>query len=230
MKILHLDCSPRGQASESYRIAQQIIGFLLERDPAAVLVRRMIGAGAISHIDESYATALGATEQSSAEISPTGSMSRSEELIVELESSDVVVIGTPMHNFTVPSALKAWIDHVVRVRRTFNITAEGYVGTLRDRPVFIAVSSGGRYSGGRTRQPDFLTPYLKAVLGTIGLHDLTFFSAQGSAGGPKVVAEARTRTDQALQEYFSSDAASGTTSPRVTSDGSGPAFRMNMSN
>jgi FMN-dependent NADH-azoreductase len=206
MKILHLDCSPRGQAAESYRISQQIIGFLLEREPAALVVRRIVGAGAISHIDASYATALGATEPSSAEMSPTGSMSRSEELIVELESSDVVVIGTPMHNFTVPSALKAWIDHVVRVRRTFNITAEGYVGTLRDRPVFIAVSSGGRYSGTRTRQPDFLTPYLRAVLGTIGLHDLTFFAVEGSAGGPEAVAEARTRTDQALQEYFSSDA------------------------
>jgi FMN-dependent NADH-azoreductase len=206
MKILHLDCSPRGQAAESYRISQQIIGFLLEREPAALVVRRIVGAGAISHIDASYATALGATESSSAEITPSGSMSRSEELIVELESSDVVVIGTPMHNFTVPSALKAWIDHVVRVRRTFNITAEGYVGTLRDRPVFIAVSSGGRYSGTRTRQPDFLTPYLRAVLGTIGLHDLTFFAVEGSAGGPEAVAEARTRTDQALQEYFSSDA------------------------
>jgi FMN-dependent NADH-azoreductase len=206
MKILHLDCSPRGQAAESYRISQQIIGFLLEREPAALVVRRIVGAGAISHIDASYATALGATEPSSAEMSPTGSMSRSEELIVELESSDVVVIGTPMHNFTVPSALKAWIDHVVRVRRTFNITAEGYVGTLRDRPVFIAVSSGGRYSGTRKRQPDFLTPYLRAVLGTIGLHDLTFFAVEGSAGGLEAVAEARTRTDQALQEYFSSDA------------------------
>jgi FMN-dependent NADH-azoreductase len=229
MKILHLDCSPRGQASESYRISQQIIGFLQARNPAAVLVRRVLGAGAISHIDESYATALGATERSSVEMTPTGSMSRSEELIVELESSDVVVIGTPMHNFTVPSALKAWIDHVVRVRRTFNITPEGYVGTLRDRPVFIAVSSGGRYSEARTRQLDFLTPYLRAVLGTIGLHDLTFFSVQGSAGGPKAVAEARTRTDQALQEYFSSGAASGKTSPRATSDGSGPALGMNMS-
>jgi FMN-dependent NADH-azoreductase len=209
MNILHLDCSPRGQASESYRVAQQIIGFLQEREPAAVLVRRAVGAGAISHIDASYATALGARERSSAELSPSGSMSRSEELIVELESSDVVVIGTPMHNFTVPSALKAWIDHVVRVRRTFSITAEGYVGTLRDRPVFIAVSSGGRYSGGRTRQPDFLTPYLKAILGTIGLHDVTFFAVEGSAGGPEAVAEARTRTDRALQEYFSSDAAPG---------------------
>ena len=75
---------------------------------------------------------------------------------------------------------------------------------LRDRPVFVAVSSGGRFSGERARQPDFLTPYLKAILGTIGLHDLTFFSVQGTVSGPDAVAEARTKTDQALQEYFSS--------------------------
>lgn len=206
MKILHLNCSPRGQASESYKISEKIIGFLLKREPTAILVNRMLSGGAIPHIDGSYATALGETQQSSAETFPVGSMSQSEVLIQELESSDFVVIGTPIHNFTVPSALKSWIDHIVRVRRTFNTTAEGYVGTLRDRPVFIAVSSGGRYSGERTRQPDFLTPYLKAVLGTIGLHDLTFFSVEGSASGPEAVAEARKRTDQALQEYFSSDA------------------------
>ena len=73
---------------------------------------------------------------------------------------------------------------------------------LRDRPVLVAVSSGGRFSGERARQPDFLTPYLKAILGTIGLHDLTFFSVQGTVSGPDAVAEARTKTDQALQEYF----------------------------
>ena len=203
IKILHVSCSPRGQASESYRISQKIIGFLLQSEPTAILVNRVIGGGAISHIDASYATALGATQQSSAEIFPQGSMSQSEELIQELESSDVVVIGTPMHNFTVPSVLKAWIDHIVRIRRTFNVTRDGKVGALRDRPVFVAVSSGGRFSGERARQPDFLTPYLKAILGTIGLHDLTFFSVEGSALGPDAMAEARTRTDQALQAYFS---------------------------
>jgi FMN-dependent NADH-azoreductase len=130
-------------------------------------------------------------------------MSRSEELIRELEGADVVVIATPMHNFTVPSALKAWIDHIVRVRRTFNSAANGYVGTLPDRPVFIAVSSGGRFSGPRARQPDFLTPYLKAIFGTIGLHDLTFFSAEGSALGPDALSDASVRADQALQGYFS---------------------------
>jgi FMN-dependent NADH-azoreductase len=207
MQILHVVCSPLGYASESYKLSRTIVGCLLAREPTAVIVNRMIGDGAIPHIDESYAAALGAAKQSAVEISPEGSMSLSEELIEELESSDFVVIGTPLHNFTVPSALKAWIDHIVRIRRTFNKSAEGYVGTLRDRPVFIAVSSGGRYSGARARQPNFLTPYLKAILGIIGLHDLTFFSIEGSTVGPDAVAEARARTDQALRDYFFSDAA-----------------------
>jgi FMN-dependent NADH-azoreductase len=204
MKILHVACSPRGQASESDRLSQTIIGLLLKREPTAIVVNRVIGGGALSHIDGSYATAMGATQQSPAEISPAGSMARSEELIQELESADVLVIGTPMHNFTLPSALKAWIDHVVRVRRTFNVTPQGKVGTLSDRPVFVAVSSGGRFSGERARQPDFLTPYLKAILATIGLQDLTFFSIEGSALGPDALAEARARTDRALEDYFSS--------------------------
>lgn len=203
-KILHVSCSPRGQVSESYRISQKIIEWLREREPTAILVNRMIGGGAIPHIDESYATALGGTQQSISEIFPRGSMSRSEELIQELESSDYVVIGTPMYNFTVRSALKAWIDHIVRVRRTFNTSKDGYVGVLRDRPVFVAVSSGGRYSGERTRQPDFLTPYLKTVLGVIGLHDVTFFSVEGSSLGLDALADARVRVERTLQEYFSS--------------------------
>ena len=82
------------------------------------------------------------------------------------------------------------------------MTADGKVGALRDRPVFVAVSSGGRFSGERAHQPDFLTPYLKAILGTIGLHDLTFFSVEGSALGPGALAEARTKADQAMQAFF----------------------------
>lgn len=199
-KILHLICSPRGQASESYRLSQKIVGHLLDGEPTATVIIRPISG--VADIDESYATALGATERSCLEMFVEGSMSRSEELIQELESADFVVIATPMHNFTVPAALKAWIDHVVRVRRTFDVTAQGKLGALRDRPVFVAVSSGGRFSGDRAHQPDFLTPYLKAILGTIGLHDLTFFSVEGSALGPDALAAARTKADQATQRFF----------------------------
>jgi FMN-dependent NADH-azoreductase len=202
MRILHLSCSPRGQAAESHRLSQKIIGFLLRREPTATLVTRVVGSG-LPHIEGNYAAALGAGQATPAEIARAGSFSQSEELIRELENSDVLVIGTPMHNFTVPSGLKAWIDHVVRVRRTFHVTAEGRTVVLRDRPVFVAVSSGGRYSGPHARQPDFLTPYLKAVLAAIGLHDPVFFSVEGSALGPDAVAEARRRTEEALQAYFS---------------------------
>jgi FMN-dependent NADH-azoreductase len=204
MKILHVSCSPRGPASQSYRLSQKIVGLLLESEPTALVIDRAIGGGAIPHIDESYASALGAAHKSPAELSPQGSMSLSEQLIQELEAADVVVIATPMHNFTVPSALKAWIDHVVRVRRTFTMTTAGKLALLRDRPVLVAVSSGGRFSGEHAHQPDFLTPYLKAVLGTIGLHDVTFFSVEGAAPGSEAAIKAGVSTDRALREHFSS--------------------------
>jgi FMN-dependent NADH-azoreductase len=198
--ILHVSCSPRGLNSESHRLSEKILSLLLKRDPAATVINRAIGDGAVSPVDEDYAI----SQQSAEDVSQAGSAALSDELIHELEISDFVIIGTPVHNFTVPSTLKAWIDHIARVRRTFDVTAGGKVGKLRDRPIFIAVSSGGRYSGEHARQPDFLTPYLKAVLGMIGLHDLTFFSVQGTAFGPDAVAAARSKTEQALRSYFAS--------------------------
>jgi FMN-dependent NADH-azoreductase len=204
MNILHVTCSPRGKASESYRISRRIIDFLQASEPKATVINRMLGGACMPPLDEQYATALGAAKSSSVELFADSSMAWSEELIEELESADVVVIGTPMHNFTVPAALKLWIDYIVRVGRTFNVTPDGKIGMLRDRPVFIAMSSGGRISGERARQPDFLTPYLQAILGTIGLHDLMFFTAQGTGADPDVVAEIRAETDRALQHCFSS--------------------------
>jgi FMN-dependent NADH-azoreductase len=199
MKILHVSCSPRGHASESYRLSSKIVGFLLRGNPAALVIDRVIGDGAMPPVDEDYAI----SQQASADVSRLGSAALSETLICELESADCVVIGTPVHNFTVPSSLKAWIDHIVRVRRTFDLTPQGKAGMLRDRPVFVAVSAGGRYSGERARQPDFLTPYLKAVLGIVGLHDLRFFSVEGTAFGPAAVDQTRITMDQALETFFS---------------------------
>ena len=154
MKILHVSCSPRGEASESNRLAQSIIGHLAHGSMASTVVTRNLGGGTLAHVDANYALAQ---HSATAEISQAGSVAASEELIQELDSADVVVIGTPMHNLSVPSALKAWIDHVVRARRTFKVTAQGKVGLLRDRPVYVAVASGGRFSGEHARQPDFLT-------------------------------------------------------------------------
>jgi FMN-dependent NADH-azoreductase len=200
MKILHVSCSPRGEAAESYRLSSRIVGLLRQRDPSAVLTHRIIGDGSIPHVDMNYAI----SQASLQDVSQDGSMALSEILVSEVENADVVVIGTPMHNLTVPSVLKAWLDHVVRARRTFEMTAAGKIGTLRDRPVYIAVASGGRFSGDRARQPDFLTPYLKTILAMIGLHDLRFFTVQGTGAPEDVVAETRTHADLELRDHFAS--------------------------
>ena len=198
MNILHIISSPRGQASESYRLSRKIVDLLLARHPAATVVARMVGDGSLSHVDENYAISQHSTE----DVSQEGTAATSAELIRELEGADIVVIGTPMHNFTAPSALKAWIDHVVRVRWTFNVGHHGKVPLLHDRPVYVAVSSGGKFSEDGTRQPDFLTPYLKAVFAIIGLRDLMFLSVQGTAFGPEAMAASRDQADRILQEHF----------------------------
>jgi len=220
LNILHISCSPRGHAAESDRLARKIVGFLLKRDPLAAIVDRVIGDGSLPHIDGNYALAQ---HSATAQVSQAGSIAISEELIRELEAADAVVIGTPMHNMSIPSALKAWVDHVVRARRTFNVTRQGKTGTLRDRPVFVAVSSGGRFSGERANQPDFLTPYLELVLGIMGLHDVTFFSVEGTGASEESVAEARARTDRVLEEYFLSGLNPGRTLPGSQQ----PYFRSN---
>lgn len=197
LKLLHITCSPNGHAAESHRLGRRIIDTLARDAPAAVL-ERDVGNGSLGHIDADYARA----QSSAAEPMPQGAAARSDLLIGELEAADLVVLSTPMHNLMVPSGLKAWIDHVVRARRTFALSPQGKQPLLRDRPVYIAIASGGVFSGPDARQPDFLTPYLRTVLAQIGLLDLHFFSVQGTARGPEALAETRTRTDEAIRGHF----------------------------
>ncbi len=110
-----------------------------------------------------------------------GALELSEALIQEVEAADVIVIGTPMNNLTVPSVLKAWIDQLLRAGRTFKSTPAGKMGMLRDRPVFIGIASGGVFTGERANQPDFLTTYLSVVLASIGLKTVQFLSVQATA-------------------------------------------------
>lgn len=109
-----------------------------------------------------------------------GSLDVSEALIREVEAADVIVIGTPMYNYTIPSTLKAWIDQILRVGRTMKSTTAGKVGMIRDRPVFIGVTSGGIFTGDRASQSDFLTPYLSVAFSSIGLKTLQFLSVEAT--------------------------------------------------
>lgn len=207
MSILHIICSPRGRDSESLRLSQRIIQRLIaaagEQPPAVV----EIDATALPHVDEDYAAALSAPKDPAEDVLQRGALRQSGQLIQALQEASHIVIATPMHNFTVSAALKVWIDHVVRVRSTFRITPEGKVGNLADRPVYVAISSGGEFSGESARQPDFLTPYVKHVLGTIGLKTVTFFSVQGTARGDAALNAARATAETALDDAALADSA-----------------------
>lgn len=203
MKILHLLASPRQEASNAWWLSRQIVERMAAQHPQAQVILRDLYATGIAHVDAAYADALGSPVASDGSDAGQGTLTLSDRLIEELEQADQVVIGTPMHNYTVPSVLKAWIDHVVRVRRTFAITPDGKAGLLRDRPVHVAVVSGGRFTGATARQADFLTPYLKVALATIGLHDLHFTVMEGLAAGAQAVRNERERVAVELDRQFS---------------------------
>ena len=119
MHILHIDSSPRRE-SHSRELSAAIVEKLLEVAPGASITRRDLGFEPLPHTVADYAAALASPATLAAP--PKGSLDVSEALIREVEAADVVVIGTPMHNFTIPSVLKAWIDQILRVGRTMMST------------------------------------------------------------------------------------------------------------
>lgn len=181
--VLLINASPHGQVSHANQLALELVAFLRHRYPRLELVERDLGAHPLPPLSIDYARALtAATPFDSPEFEV------SEALIGELERCDILLIATPMHNFTLPAALKLWIDYVLRIRRTFSSSLEeGKAGLLNDRPVYVLVSSGGFHQGKWAWQPNFLTAYLRHVFNTLGLFDLNFTYLQGLVFGEEAV-------------------------------------------
>lgn len=185
MRVLLINGSPHSAASHGYRLAQEMIGTLREQHAGLSVIERDLALDPPPPVDREYATAI--TTRGLVDMT---AFAWSERLIVELETSDRLIIATPMHNFTVPATLKLWIDYVLRIHRSFASTPDGKVGLMRDRPTVVIVGSGGFHAGERALQPDFLTPYLRYALGCVGIDDVTFVLLQGLAHGDDAVAHA----------------------------------------
>ena len=182
--ILQILVSPRPH-SFSRLIAREIVDRLERMYSGARVIDRDLAADPPPHPDLTlYDAILSPADNADPRFAP------SEALIAELEMADWVVIGTPMNNFTVPSTLKAWIDHIVRIRRTFASTPAGKVGLLHDRPVMVVSAHGGFCGDVPPAQPDFLTPYLRAIFHTIGIDQVEFIRLEGVTRGPDSVARA----------------------------------------
>ena len=128
----------------------------------------------------------------------------SDALIDELFAADTIALAVPMHNFSPPSTLKAWIDHITRAGRTFSYSSNGPDGLLKGKRAILVLASGGVYSNGPAKPFDFTEPYLRTVLGFIGITDVEVVRVEGvanSAIGPeKALASARTQSKHVLAQ------------------------------
>lgn len=202
LRVLHITASPRGTASESYRLSQHILQALARQAGDRPIACTVLDLYPLPGVDQDYTVTLASPIDPDNPPAADTSLHRSNQLITQLDAADVVVIATPMHNFTLPASLKTWVDHIVRIRVTFNATPQGKVGILRDRPVYVAIASGGFISGERARQPDFLRPYLKYTLSTVGLHDVRFITVEGTALGEEALQAGRAEALEAVAALF----------------------------
>ena len=180
MNILQINASARRDGANSTRLAHDVVARLRERHPGATLTVRDLAVTPQPVLDEA---ALGAMFTPAAQRSPeqAARVALDDALIAQLQAHDTLVLGVPMYNFGVPVQLKSWIDGVARAGVTFRYTATGTEGLLKDKKVYVALARGGIY---RDSPKDSQVPYLRSVLGFLGLTDVHFIYAEGLNMGP----------------------------------------------
>ena len=201
--ILLIESSPRGSDSYSHQAARSIVNELQTRDPDAQVLVRDLGQNPPPHVGLPFITGMYATpEQQTPE--QARALAFSDTLIDEIFAADTIVIAVPMHNLGISSRLKAWIDHVVRIGRTFSYGATGPQGLVKDKRAIVVLASGGVYSNERMKTFDFVEPYLRTILGFIGITDVDVVRVEGvanSAIGPeKALAAANTKSKQLVAQ------------------------------
>ncbi|MBY8314728.1 NAD(P)H-dependent oxidoreductase [Vibrio fluvialis] len=182
MKILLINSSPRQQTSSTYVLAQSLLQRVSTLTPVSVTEENVTR---LAQVDSEYSISVASIEQQHDE--STGSLAVSNRLIDDLIEADLVIVASPMHNFSLPAGLKSWVDHVVRAQKTFAITPTGKLGLLDDKPVYVLISSGGTFSGNDAYQPDFFTPYMKEILSTIGINSVSFFAIESTVSSHEVI-------------------------------------------
>jgi len=196
MKVLHIDASPRTVRSVTRKLTSAFINALRVKHPGLKVTHHDVGHHPPAFISDAWVGAAFAPADHD-DPAMKGVLHHSDELTSEVVAADVLVIGAPMHNFTVSASLKAWIDQVVRTDMTFRITEAGVEPLLKGKKAVIVTSRGGFVAG---TAYDFQEPYLRTILGFIGITDVTFVHAEGVNEGEKAREAAMTAAAAKLTE------------------------------
>jgi FMN-dependent NADH-azoreductase len=180
MKLLQVDSSARS-SSVTRQLTAKFVEEWKNNHPAGEVIHRDLTTTALPHITDDW----NGTHLEPSQLTPAQRdyLSTSDRLIEELLAADTIVIGAPMYNFAIPSTLKAWIDQIVRMGKTFSHGPGGRRGLLGGKNVIVITARGGAYQKGTpTEKLDFQEPYLRHIFGFIGVTDLTFIHADSQGG------------------------------------------------
>ena len=181
--LLHIHSSANLENSTSRQIGAQLVTHLRETHPGLQVTERDLARQPLPHIDENFISVIYSEPNHP-------NLKLSNQLVDELIQADAIVLEAAMYNFGIPSSLKAWIDHVARAGRTFSYQDGRPQGLLQGKKLYLVLGSGGVYSSGPSQAFDFQEPYLRSVLGFLGLTDVEVLRIEGTAMG---------QTEQALQ-------------------------------
>lgn len=206
MKLLHIDSSILAAGSVSRQLSAEAVAEFRKSHPDTTVEYLDLAVDTPNHFN---ADALGI--KIGVQAQPTEAQARenavSEKLVSQFLASDVIVMGVPLYNFTVPTQLKAWIDRLAQPGRTFKYGEKGPVGLAGGKQVFVLISRGGVYStteGGQALEHQ--ESYLKAIFGFFGITDVKFIRAEGLAMGDAVKAAAIATAQKQIEEAVQGEA------------------------
>ena len=191
-KILVINSSPRESRSRSRRLANTFVESWKQLAPDAPITFRDLASTNVPHISETWIAAA-FTPEPDRTAAEAQALQLSKVLIDELKEADVIVLAAPMHNWTITSSLKAYIDQVLRVNETWKLNTEDlsnpYIGLLTNKSLFLLTSRGaqGYEQGEYNEHMNFQTPYLKMVFNIIGITDIQEITVDGEGYGPEAI-------------------------------------------
>ncbi len=179
--LLDIDSSPLAEDSISRQLTAEYVRSWKLANPTGKVTTRDLAATSILPVTAAWVGAAYAPDEARTP-DQRNLLSLSDTLIAELQAADEYVLGVPMHNFSIPSTLKLWIDQVARVNKTFSYATGAPAGLLTDKRATIIIASGGKYDAGTAMASfNFVEPYLRTVLGFLGVTNTTFLTAGGAS-------------------------------------------------
>ncbi len=179
-KILNIITSIKGDASFSNKLSNAVLEKLTKEYPASEVKTFDLSKTPLPYLNEVQLSAFYTPEEAHTR-DQLESVKLSDDAIKDLLEADIIVIGVPMYNFGIPALLKGWIDQVARAGKTFSYDENGPKGLISGKKVFLSVASGAVFSDGPYKSYDFAEPYLRVVLGFLGITDVTTFRVEGTS-------------------------------------------------